>query len=69
MDIREAIIYKNIFGGGGSVDSVNGQTGEVVLTASDVGALPDNTPIPSDAHINSLIDAKLNALDGNGVSY
>jgi hypothetical protein len=25
-------------GGGGAVDSVNGQTGEVVLTASDVGA-------------------------------
>ena len=34
-------------GGGGAVDSVNGQTGVVVLTASDVGALPDNTVIPS----------------------
>lgn len=31
---------------GGAVDSVNGQTGEVVLTASDVGALPDSTVIP-----------------------
>lgn len=30
-----------------SVDSVNGQTGAVVLDAEDVGALPDNTPIPS----------------------
>ena len=29
------------------VQSVNGQTGDVVLTASDVGALPANTPIPS----------------------
>lgn len=29
--------------GGGSVDSVNGQTGTVVLDASDVGALPDTT--------------------------
>ena len=28
---------------GGSVDSVNGQTGTVVLDASDVGALPDTT--------------------------
>lgn len=28
---------------GGSVDSVNGQTGVVVLDASDVGALPDST--------------------------
>lgn len=29
------------------VDSVNGKTGAVVLTASDVGALPDTTVIPS----------------------
>ena len=28
------------------VQSVNGQTGDVSLDASDVGALPDNTPIP-----------------------
>lgn len=33
-------------GGGGAVDSVNSQTGVVVLTASDVGALPDSTVIP-----------------------
>lgn len=38
--------------GGGVVDSVNGQTGVVVLTASDVGALPDDTVIP-DAQVNS----------------
>lgn len=30
-------------GGGGAVDSVNGQTGTVVLTATDVGALPSTT--------------------------
>ena len=29
--------------GGGAVDSVNGQTGTVVLDADDVGALPDTT--------------------------
>lgn len=29
------------------VQSVNGQTGDVVLNASNVGALPSNTPIPS----------------------
>ena len=29
--------------GGGAVDSVNGQTGVVVLDADDVGALPDTT--------------------------
>ncbi len=28
--------------GGGAVDSVNGQTGDVTLAASDVGALPDS---------------------------
>lgn len=32
--------------GGGAVNSVNGQTGDVVLTAADVGALADTTPIP-----------------------
>lgn len=38
-----------VSGGGGAVDSVNGQTGVVVLDASDVGALPDDTAIPSTA--------------------
>ena len=33
--------------GGGAVDSVNGQTGVVVLDAEDVGALPDTTVIPT----------------------
>lgn len=33
--------------GGGDVNSVNGQTGDVVLDAEDVGALPDDTPIPT----------------------
>lgn len=37
--------WVNQSGGGGAVDSVNGQTGTVVLDASDVGALPDNTTI------------------------
>lgn len=32
---------------GGAVNSVNGQTGDVVLTAEDVGALPDSTVIPT----------------------
>jgi len=34
-------------GGGGAVNSVNGKTGNVVLDAADVGALPDTTVIPS----------------------
>ncbi len=36
-------------GGGGAVNSVNGYTGVVVLDADDVGALPDDTVIPSAA--------------------
>ena len=39
-------------GGGGAVNSVNGQTGAVVLTASDVGALPDSTVIPTEATVS-----------------
>ena len=35
--------------GGGAVSSVNGQTGAVVLTASDVGALPDTYAAPVDS--------------------
>ena len=31
----------------GTVESVNGKDGTVVLTASDVGALPNTTPIPT----------------------
>lgn len=34
-------------GGGGAVSSVNGKTGAVVLDANDVGALPNDTPIPA----------------------
>lgn len=33
--------------GGGAVKSVNGKVGEVVLGASDVGALPSSTSIPA----------------------
>ena len=46
----------------GAVSSVNGQIGEVILTASDVGALPDTTVIPSieglasKAYVDNSID-------------
>ena len=33
--------------GGGAVNSVNGMTGDVVLTASDVDALPSSTVVPT----------------------
>lgn len=55
------------------VDSVNGKTGAVILQASDVGALPDNTVIPSidglatETYVNekvaSLVDSAPETLD------
>ena len=38
--------WQTVQSGGGAVDSVNGQTGTVVLDASDVGALPDTYTAP-----------------------
>ena len=40
-------LYGVTGGATGAVDSVNGKTGAVVLSASDVGALPSTTSIPS----------------------
>lgn len=45
LDFGEVI--KSGGGGGGAVNSVNGKTGDVVLNAQDVGALPDSTEIPA----------------------
>ena len=44
-----AFAFHNLKGadGAGAVVSVNGQTGTVVLDAEDVGALPDDTAIPT----------------------
>lgn len=47
----------------GQVTSVNNQTGAVTLTASDVGALPDNTHIPADPVQADWDEADSNALD------
>ena len=67
--------------GTGLVNSVNGETGDVVLTASDVGALPNTTTIPTDTsdltngagYITSsaltpyeLIDKTVNVLSTSG---
>ena len=41
--------------GGGAVTSVNNQTGDVTLTASDVGALPDSTVVPSINSSNNYV--------------
>lgn len=34
-------------GSGGNVNSVNGKTGDVTITAEDIGALPNTTEIPT----------------------
>lgn len=47
----------------GQVTSVNNQTGAVVLTASDVGALPSNTHIPADPVQADWDEADSTALD------
>jgi len=61
-------------GGGGAVDSVNGLTGTVVLTASSVGAEPANATILKSAAIgvtvqgynaNTVVDASYVHTDNN----
>ena len=42
-------------GGGGAVESVNGKTGAVTLTASDVNAIPKNTTAISDWNFYDMI--------------
>lgn len=56
--------------GGGDVTSVNGKTGRVVLNASDVGALADNTTIPSKTSdltndSNFVVDSNYTHIDNN----
>lgn len=60
-------------GSGGAVDSVNGMTGDVVLDAEAVGALPDDTVIPTalsqlsdDATHMVVTDAEKTTWNGKG---
>lgn len=61
---------------GGAVDSVNGKTGVVVLDAEDVGALPDDTPIPEAlTTVNVSVDGNVGTpsgsatISGNTISF
>ncbi len=50
-------------GGGGGVESVNGETGEVVLTASDVGAVAKNSTDTTPVNVIRVItQAEYNAI-------
>ena len=62
--------YISEHGGGGAVDSVNGKTGVVVLSAQDVGALADTTKYGASIEfiLNSTtfeLTARLKDQDGN----
>lgn len=56
------------------IKSVNGKTGVVSLTASDVGALPSDTEIPSTAglasetFVNNAVVNKVDKVSGKGLS-
>lgn len=52
--VAYSIAYNGV-DGEGSVVSVNGQSGTVVLTASDVGALPNTTTIPTVANYTATL--------------
>lgn len=67
--IRE---WTNAAASGGNVTSVNGQTGVVVLDAEDVGALPDDTVIPTktsdltnDSNFITAAGAPVQSVNGN----
>jgi len=67
LDNEEGTFYLG-GGGGGDVDSVNGQTGVVVLDAADVGAEPSgsiethNTSVSAHTDIRTLINGKANTI-------
>lgn len=53
------IVWIDNTGGGGSVDSVNGQTGVVVLDATDVGADPFGAAAAAETDANNYTDSQL----------
>ena len=54
---------------GGAVSSVNGQTGDVVLTAQDVNALPDDTVIPAELTAGDNITIEDNVISATDTTY
>ncbi len=58
-----AIDEKLIDSGSGKVESVNGKTGIVTLAASDVGAMPKDTPIPNYVKATQTTDGLMSKED------
>ena len=52
--------------GAGAVESVNGQTGTVVLDASDVGAYPSTNPDGYTSNVGTVTSVNNTSPDGNG---
>ena len=64
-DLEKRIEYleENGVGGSGAVSSVNGKTGDVVLTAADVGAATPSYISDSWASLNVLIEGNSTAIE------
>ena len=68
-DVNGNVVVSGGGGGGGGAETDPTvyawakQPQKPTYTAQEVGALPADTVIPDDAHINELIDAKLAGLD------
>ena len=67
-DITEAQItaWDSGTGGGGAVDSVNGQTGEVTITAADLGALETEADPTVPQHVKDITQAEIDAWNAGG---
>lgn len=64
LDKRLRALEENGGGGGGAVQSVNGKTGEVVLTAADVGAFPS-----TGGKVGGSVNATGTLIAGQGNTY
>lgn len=64
LDKRITALEENGGGGGGAVQSVNGKTGEVELTAEDVGALPS-----TGGKVGGSVNATGTLIAGQGNTY
>jgi hypothetical protein len=63
LDVYSKAESDALSSGGGAVDSVNDQTGVVILSAADVGALPSNYSAPVDSVNGQTGEVILNAAD------
>ena len=63
IGLTELIDEKLVSAGTGAVTSVNGKTGVVTLSATDVGAMPKDTPIPTYVKATQTADGLMSKED------